>query len=487
ETFEHLENSKSIDSPNYYIIIYNNNLANLRNDCDRAVRLLNNMGLASYQLDKNETYQFYLNYFKTEVNQDKKIKFHSLKEKTKYIEKNGKKYCVQTISELPYTVDNAWLASVSLIKGVNLVINFKNNPDLTKAIKRINKRIVNLGEMLLGKTTESERMEIETQTAAYQELLEELKFSKVQLHIVEIMLIYEYSKETQKEIASIVKNNIKAKLDPLSFRQMEVYINSFPHLPTKNIKWLQRDFPSSTFAGSFPFISDLFIDKYGDYIGNNSGPVFFDMWNNLNEKGGTRTNANIMTIGASGKGKSYLQKILIKNQLLRDDKVFILDPENEYQYIAMMFGGNIIDVSGGEIRINPFEIFPELDEDGKTTRTFGALSKHLAFLSDFFKVVMPDLSPFTRQVLQNKVTMLYNEKGIYAYGYKANKNDKKYIELSKLKSSDFPTFDDLIKYLGDINIDKLGTQEQEAIVELNAFLQDFEKEGRFGSIWNGPT
>ena len=163
------------------------------------------------------------------------------------------------------------------------------------------------------------------------------------------------------------------------------------------------------------------------------------------------------------------------------------DPENEYSYIASVFGGDVIDVSGGDIRINPFEIFPELDDDGKVSHNFSQLSKHLAFLSDFFKVVLPDLTPFTRQVLQNKLMDLYNSKGIYAYGYRKNKDKEEYLSLDKLTPKQFPTFSDLITLLKETKLEKLGSQEQEAIVELKAFLQDFDKHGRFGHVWNGPT
>ena len=178
--FEALENNRNILVNDYYIIIYNDNMNNLNNEIDRAIRLLNSMGLYAFELNKKEVLEFYSNYFDASVNADKKLEFNAMKEHAKYFEFGNKKYCVQTISELPYTFDNAWLAPLSNIPGVKLVVNFKNNPDMAKALKRINKRIVNLGEMLLGKNTESEKIELSIQIQAYQELLEELKFNKEQ-------------------------------------------------------------------------------------------------------------------------------------------------------------------------------------------------------------------------------------------------------------------------------------------------------------------
>lgn len=485
--YQKCEENKSIKTNNYYVVFYNLNKVNLSNDVERTIRYLNNMGLYSYCLDENEVKEFYKSFFDSEENEKGDIVFDKLEEHTNFFYKGGKKYCINTLCDFPFLVDNGWLAQISLIPEVKMVINMKTNRDLSKATKHINKRIVSLGALLLGKQTESDRMEIETQIESLRHLLEQLKFSKEQLHTCDIMLIYEYDKKTSKDIATTIKNNIKARLDPLTFRQIEVYINAFPHLQSKEIKWLQRDFQSSTFAGGFPFISDIFNDEKGDYLGDNSGPVFFDMWSNLNGGSGTRTNANMMTIGASGKGKSYLQKILIKNQLERNVKIFILDPENEYAYIAARFGGNVIDVSGGEMRINPFEIFQELDEEGKTAGGFNILSRHLAFLNDFFQVVIPTLDPFARQVLQNHLKEIYSEKGIYGYGWKKNKKSDDYVALSELKSKDYPTFDDVIKHFKNIKLDAETTQTQEAIEEIRAYLHSFEKDEVYGALWNGET
>lgn len=493
-TFASAEEAQTIKSNAYYLILYNENLSNLNLELERSIRLLNNMGLFCYELDDKEIKEFYKNFFETEESQQEKsmgkLIFPETVEHARYLQQGDKKFCVHTLCDLPYLLGNGWLSYIANIEGVKLVVNFKNNTNLDKATKNINRKIVSLGALLLQKQTESDRMEINAQIDAFRSLLQQIKFSKETLHTCDIMLIYPYDKKLVKEINAIVKTATSARLDTLTFRQMEVYINAFPHLQSKNIKYMQRDFQSSTFAGSFPFISDLFVDDKGDFLGENSGPVFFDMWSNLNGGPGTRTNANIMTIGASGKGKSYLQKILIKNQLERDDKIFILDPENEYSYIARQFGGEVIDVVGGDMRINPFELVPEMDDSGKESAGFGLLSKQLAFLGDFFKVVLPYLTAFTRQVLQNELKTIYAKKGIFPVGYKnpKDKNAKPVLfRDAGLKSTDYPTFDDIIDHFYSINLSEQTTQVQEAVVELQAFLKDFEKDGRYGAIWNGPT
>ena len=492
EVFESLENEEPILTNDYFLILYNLNKENLDHEIETALNGLNRIGCPSYCLNNKENKEFYMNFFDLQDQKDNldNLKLNDITEKSSYLQIKDRKYCVSTLIEYPFTLGNAWLSYLTTSSDTKVIVNFSKNIDTSKTIKRVNKKIVSLGGMLLQRQTESDKLEIQGQIEAYQSLLEQLKFSKETLHIAEIMIITNYDRNKLKSLNDTVKTSIKCKIDPLHFRQEEAYSNCLPHIPTKDFKDLQRDFQSTTLAGSFPFISDLFIDKKGQFLGNNTNPVFFDMFYNLNNPGstGTRTNANIMTIGASGKGKSYLTKSLIMNRLIDNTKVFILDPENEYSYIASMFGGDVIDVSGGSTRINPFEVFPELDDEGKVSNDALALNKHYAFLADFFKVVIPDITPYTRQTLNNLMPELYASKKIFNYGYEVKKDGKTtYYPLSTLTSKDYPLFSDLIKLIEKKDMSKCIQQDIQAFTELKAYLQDFSENGRFGLLWNGPT
>ena len=490
KVFEELEETSSIKTNNYFLVLYGNNLNSLNEETNYIVRELNKMGLISYALNEEEIKTFYIHYYSLEGQDKNDLKTYPITEHVNYLDINNNKICITTLCQYPFSLGNAWLSTLTLSNDIKVVINFSKNNDTAKIRKRIDRKIIALGSLLHQKQTESDVIDIQAQIEAYKSLLEEIKFSRESLHIVEIMIISKYDKQVLREIKDAIKNDIGCYLDTLTFRQEEAYANTLLHIPSKEFKDIQRDFQSSTFAGSFPFLSDLFIDDYGNFLGNNNNPVFFDMFYNLNHYGssGTRTNANIMTIGASGKGKSYLQKILIKDALTSNNKVFILDPENEYSYVAERFGGDVIDVSGGAMRINPLEVFPELNEDKEekeNTKSYGALAKHLSFLSSFFRVVLPDLSNYTRQILQNILKDLYASKKIYNYGYE--KSEDKYVSLNELKSKDFPTFNDLIKLIRNKNLANLPEAEAQAYNELKAYMQDFEKDSRFGALWNGPT
>ena len=101
-------------------------MTNLNNEVDQTVKMLSNIGLYAFELSKNETLNFYKEFFDSEVTSEKTLSMNAIEEHPKYITFGNKNYCVQTISDLPYTFDNAWLAPFSNLEGIKLVVNFKS-------------------------------------------------------------------------------------------------------------------------------------------------------------------------------------------------------------------------------------------------------------------------------------------------------------------------------------------------------------------------
>lgn len=105
-----------------------------------------------------------------------------------------------------------------------------------------------------------------------------------------------------------------------------------------------------------------------------------------------KTTSNILILGNSGQGKSYLLKLILTNIRESGKKIVCLDPEAEYEDLTNALGGCYIDFMSGKYKINPLEPKAwndgqdELDRDAppafnKVTR----LSQHIAFLKDFFR------------------------------------------------------------------------------------------------------
>ncbi len=105
------------------------------------------------------------------------------------------------------------------------------------------------------------------------------------------------------------------------------------------------------------------------------------------------------------------------------------------------------------------------------------MGKHLPFLTDFFKITLPYLPPYARTVLDRLVVDTYKTKGI-----------RNSTDITKYKSNQFPTFDDLIAVAKKAKENKrLQEIERDAVIEIYDNLLKFDKENMYGSLWNGYT
>ena len=111
-----------------------------------------------------------------------------------------------------------------------------------------------------------------------------------------------------------------------------------------------------------------------------------------NQRADDKTNANILILGNSGQGKSYLLKLI--QTILRESgmKVICLDPEHEYVDLTGNLGGCFVDLMSGEYIINVLEPktwdengSPEDTEAPYAFRCSSKLSQHISFLKDFFR------------------------------------------------------------------------------------------------------
>ena len=75
----------------------------------------------------------------------------------------------------------------------------------------------------------------------------------------------------------------------------------------------------------------------------------------FNRRSDDKTNANILILGNSGQGKSYLLKLILCSLRESGMHILALDPEMEYEDLTLNLGGCFIDLMGGEFIINVLE------------------------------------------------------------------------------------------------------------------------------------
>jgi len=120
-------------------------------------------------------------------------------------------------------------------------------------------------------------------------------------------------------------------------------------------------------------------------------------------------NGNMVIFGKSGSGKSYAIKVEILRSLMFGSDVIIIDPENEYQYLADTTDGSYFKISlSSKYHINPFDISPP----GPDETTEEVLRSKIMDLVGLLKIALGKLSAEENSVLDSALNEVYASKDI---------------------------------------------------------------------------
>ena len=278
---------------------------------------------------------------------------------------------------------------------------------------------------------------------------------------------------------------IRAKLnvDRLMLRQQQGFQCVMPTGWNLFRDQFERVLPASSVANLYPFNYSGKTDPNGFYIGRDKfgSNVLVD----FNRRADDKTNANILILGNSGQGKSYLLKLLLTNLRESGMRIVALDPEMEYEDLTNNLGGCFIDLMSGEFLINPLEPktwddtgSPEDLDAPQTFRIRSRLSQHISFLKDFFRSYK-DFSDREIDVIEIMLQKLYTKWGI---------SDQS--PFDRMASTDYPILSDFYTFIEqeykdfDENKRQLYTAEmlQSILLGLNSMCVGAESK-----FFNGHT
>lgn len=322
---------------------------------------------------------------------------------------------------------------INLDESFNLTLYFsplETKSSLKKLEKQLAKVIAQISERESAHKVRSPELE-----AAYQNI-EQLRdlLAQAQEKMLEVgfyLTIFASDKreldvKTQK-IMKILESGLFLP-KTIMFQQKDAFLTTLP----LGLDLIKTNYPlnSSTAATSFPFISSELVSDSGIFLGinlQNSGFVILDRFK--------YENPHMVILARSGAGKSYSTKLEVMRNLMMGVDVFILDPENEYQNIAELYGGSFIPVSlKSEYGFNPFDLPKVLENEDP----LDIYKEHVADLISFCQLIIGEkLSAENLAILDQAINQTY-----------ASFNILPDRDFSQVKS--FPTLNDLERILRSI-------------------------------------
>lgn len=356
----------------------------------------------------------------------------------------GNQYrCVWAIREYPSTTEElALLRYIGEKEGVTLHIYVsavsasEEQHVITNAINQNRLKSGSVTDVQKVVNAESNVNDIMTMIANMHRSREPLLHCSIYLEMAAGSL--DALKNLQMEVLTELTRS-KLNADRLILRQKEGFqsVNITGRNKFKN--QFSRILPASSVANLFPFNYSGHTDPCGFLLGKDKygSNVIIDFDRRTSDK----TNSNILILGNSGQGKSYLIKLILCNYREAGARIYALDPEDEYQDLVKNLQGDLIDLTTGKTIINVLE--PklwslEMEKDESAPPAFNQetiLSQHLSFLRDFFRTYKTMSDP-QLDALEIILKELYE-----SFGLTTGKN------LNNFEHGDYPTLSDLYEYL----------------------------------------
>jgi len=159
--------------------------------------------------------------------------------------------------------------------------------------------------------------------------------------------------------------------------------------------------PASTF---FPFVSADLTSNRGILYGinrHNNSLILFDRF--------SLENANMVVFAKSGSGKSYTAKLEILRSLMVGTDVIVIDPENEYQYLAETVGGFFFHISlNSPSHINPFDLPRPLKDESPAD----VLRSNIINMVGLVRLMLGGLTPEEDAIIDRAISETYASKDI---------------------------------------------------------------------------
>lgn len=312
-----------------------------------------------------------------------------------------------TISYPRFLTDGWFMQVVNLARQLDIAL-FIHPVETGTALRNFQKKVAEVQSQIAEREQKGLVRDPLLDTA-YQDLetlRDRLQQAEEKLFDVGLYLtLYGDTKEELDKVEGEVRGLLDAKLvytKPALFQQEQGFRSTLP-LALDQLE-VNSKLNSAPLSSIFPFVSfDLTSDR-GILFGinrHNASLILFDRF--------SLENYNSVVFAKSGSGKSYAVKLEILRSLMFDTDVIVIDPEQEYEYLAEATGGRTFNISlSSEHHINPFDL-PPVKEDEEPS---DILRSNIITLVGLFRIMLGGLSPEEDAIVDRAITETYALKDI---------------------------------------------------------------------------
>jgi len=312
------------------------------------------------------------------------------------------------IFSFPRYLSTGWLSPIINL-NVPMDVSFHLHPVASeKILRKLRKRVTEVQAEIAEREEKGLIRDPVLETAHHD--LEDLrdKLQTAQERMFRFSLYLTTYADTEKELRDIetsLRSILESRLiyiKPALYQQKEGFVCTSPYdLDLLMVTTLMNTAPLSS---TFPFISFDLSSNEGILYGinrHNSSLVLFDRF--------TLANSNSVIFAVSGAGKSYSVKLEVLRYLMLGVDGIIIDPENEYKFLAEAVGGSFFNISlASPHHINPFEL-PALREDEKAE---DVLRTNIINLVGLMRIMFGGLTPEEDGIMDRALTETYAAKDI---------------------------------------------------------------------------
>lgn len=308
----------------------------------------------------------------------------------------------------PRFLTDSWFAPIINLDRMFDVSIFVHPIDTAGVLRKFQKKVAEIQSQIMTREEKGLVRDpvLDTAYRDIEELRDKLQQAQERVFEVGVYLsIYGTDQDELDKAESEIRSILDAKLvyvKPALFQQEQGFKSVIP--TGKDHLEVSSKLNSSPLSSLFPFLSfDLTSDR-GILYGinrHNASLVLFDRF--------SLENYNSVTFAKSGSGKSYATKLEILRSLMFDTEVLVIDPENEYEYLANAVGGRFFSISlSSDHHINPFDL-PTPREDESPA---DVLRSNIINLVGLFRIMLSGLTPEEDAIIDRAITETYALKDI---------------------------------------------------------------------------